>query len=296
MKREAWGHPKHKLVGRDLKLSDFAVYGLICALVAVTGKHFPQGDIGRWSNEEIAASIDYPDDADALVAVLVRRKVFDEDATCRLYLHDWHEHADDHIHMQLARRGLRFANGAMPVLSRLSKEQRERALQKYEGVQECAHTERTAGAHDAHIRALPVPVPVIKNGKKLQAGTQEERSIPSTDLAKADVSPLWLEWLSHYPKRNGDRKCASGETKFKALLKSGVRFEDLLSGVKRYRAWCDHENVTGTNLVQQIPTWLNGKAWLEPFDIPEPEPGLKKSGTGNCYLDPSQVEIPVVLP
>lgn len=106
-------------------------------------------------------------------------------------------------------------------------------------------------------------------------------------VAKTDVSPLWLEWLREYPKRSGDRKCASGEVKFKALLKSGTPYEDLLAGVKRYRAWCDHEQVTGTSRVQQITTWLNGKAWLEPFEIA----GTPVTGSPKL-LDKSTVEIP----
>jgi hypothetical protein len=115
MKREAWGHPKHKLVGRDLKLKEWQVYGLIGSLLAITGKHFPQGGVGRWSNEEIAAAIDYHDDPDELIAVLIKRKILDAVPwECRLYVHDWHEHADTSVHAVLCKKILLFENGVRP--------------------------------------------------------------------------------------------------------------------------------------------------------------------------------------
>ncbi len=116
MKREAFDHPKFRLLGRDLRIPMCYVRGIMESLWLVTGRNFPQGDVGRWSNEEIAVAIDYPGDADELVNALMRRRLVDEIPDGRLYVHDWHEHADQHVQATIAKAGLYFANGAEPQI------------------------------------------------------------------------------------------------------------------------------------------------------------------------------------
>ncbi len=112
MKREAFGHAKFRLVARDLKLPVFAAYGLMETIWNTASLRFPRGDIGRLSNEEIAAEIEgYEGDADELVDVLVARRLLDRDERHRLIVHDWPQHADDTVHWKLARAGQTFADG-----------------------------------------------------------------------------------------------------------------------------------------------------------------------------------------
>ena len=113
MKREAWNHPKIKILCRDLKLPLCYVNGILESLWLVTGQSLPAGDIGRWSNEEIAAAIEYPGDADELVAALLKRRLLDPlpESDGRLYVHDWHEHCDQAVKRKLSRWKQSFANG-----------------------------------------------------------------------------------------------------------------------------------------------------------------------------------------
>ncbi len=115
MKREAFHHPKFKLLAYDLGIPLGYARGVIESLWLVTGINFPRGDIGRWSDAEIAVGIDVPGDPEKLVQLLVNRRLLDRlPGAGRLFVHDWHEHADVHIQAQLARRTEYFANGAEP--------------------------------------------------------------------------------------------------------------------------------------------------------------------------------------
>lgn len=71
-----------------------------------------------------------------------------------------------------------------------------------------------------------------------------------------------------YPKRSGDRKRAQAEKKFADKVRSGVPPGSMIEGAKRYAAYCDGTGKTGTELVQQATTWLNGRAWEEEFELP----------------------------
>lgn len=113
VKREAFGHAKFRLVARDLGIPVFSAYGLIASIWNTTSLRFPRGDIGRLSNEEIAAEIEgYVEDADRLVEVLVKRRLLDQHPEHRLVVHDWSEHADDTVHWKVASIGNgTFADG-----------------------------------------------------------------------------------------------------------------------------------------------------------------------------------------
>lgn len=113
MKREAKDHPKFKLLARDLKLPLCFVRGIIESIWLETSVNWHRGDIGNWSNDEIAIAIDYPGDADELIRCLLKRHLLDPlPGAGRLYVHDWHEHAPNEVRINLVGRSLRFANGA----------------------------------------------------------------------------------------------------------------------------------------------------------------------------------------
>lgn len=73
-----------------------------------TAKFAPQGNIGRWTNDQIASGMRWPGDPDLLVRGLVEGGWLDEDKKLRLVVHDWSEHADDSVKKRLIRSGLKF--------------------------------------------------------------------------------------------------------------------------------------------------------------------------------------------
>lgn len=64
-----------------------------------------RGDIGRFDNAEIAEDIGWHGDADTLIGILIDEHWLDPHPTCRLVVHDWHEHAPKHIKASVSRLG-----------------------------------------------------------------------------------------------------------------------------------------------------------------------------------------------
>ena len=62
---------KFQKLQRRLKESRRGIIGLLEGLWIAVAKNCPRGNIGRFSNEEIAIMVDWENDADELVAALV---------------------------------------------------------------------------------------------------------------------------------------------------------------------------------------------------------------------------------
>lgn len=101
---------KFKKLARRLNLRLYQAIGLLEALWHSAILNAPQGDIGKLSNEEIAASIDYEGNADELVSALKDSHWLDEGENHRLFIHDWSHHAPAFIRGNLVRAGLEFAD------------------------------------------------------------------------------------------------------------------------------------------------------------------------------------------
>lgn len=63
----------------------------------------PKGNIGRYSNEDIADEIGYDGDPDKLIEALVAAGWLDEDEEHRLVVHDWHEHCPRYVQTKVRR-------------------------------------------------------------------------------------------------------------------------------------------------------------------------------------------------
>jgi len=115
VKRTAFDHPKFRRLARLLNLpAPWGPLGIMEALSHFTAKHAPQGDIGKWSDEEIADGIGWDQDPSKLIDALVEARLFDRHPTYRLVVHDWHEHCDDSTRKTLKRNGLDFIS-AEPI-------------------------------------------------------------------------------------------------------------------------------------------------------------------------------------
>lgn len=96
---------KFKRLKRRLKLSDRGAAGLLEVLWQRCCKDCPRGNVGQFTNEEIAVMADYEGDADELVQTLVECRWLDESDEHRLLIHDWHEHAPNYVKGIVARKG-----------------------------------------------------------------------------------------------------------------------------------------------------------------------------------------------
>lgn len=108
MKREAFDHPKMRKLARRLDLPLFAARGIAESLWHVTARYAPQGDIGRFEDEDIADQIGWNGEAEPLIEALVSVGFLDRCECRRLIVHDWHQHADNGVRQRLSRQGLAF--------------------------------------------------------------------------------------------------------------------------------------------------------------------------------------------
>lgn len=156
MKRGTPEHPKTLELVDALGCSHVEAVGVLELLWHFTTHFAPAGDVGRWSNARIASGVHWLGDPDALVAALVKTRWLEEAVPGRLRVHEWYEHADDALHVALARAGRRFVTGEVPRMHRLSIAEREHCLS-------LLTTVRTKSARRAHGKrtacALPCPAP-----------------------------------------------------------------------------------------------------------------------------------------
>jgi hypothetical protein len=102
----------------------------------------------------------------------------------------------------------------------------------------------------------------------------------SVEMIDDDADPNWFQMFwDAYPPRAGDRKRAESEKKFGAAVKRGTDPRAIIAGAERYRAYCDATQRTKTEYVQQATTWLNNRAWNEPFEIPPDAPSPPQRGS-----------------
>jgi hypothetical protein len=109
---------KFQRLMRRLKESKRGTIGLLEGMWLAVGKNCPRGDIGKFSNEEIAIMCDWEGDADELVNALVDCGWLDVCSVERLVVHDWHDHCPTYVKGGLTTRGQEIAI-AIPYSPRL---------------------------------------------------------------------------------------------------------------------------------------------------------------------------------
>lgn len=175
MKRGTFDHPKFKALMQELNLKRFEATGILETLWHFTAQYARLGDVGRWSNEQIADSCGWPkESADGLVAALINTGWLDPvDGPDRLLVHDWPEHCDDATHMAVARSKSCFANGLQPKLGRLPPNERERLVQYFK---ENPCSRRAHGVATACSRRVVSPPPPAISISKPIINTLVEKS------------------------------------------------------------------------------------------------------------------------
>jgi len=105
---------KFKRLQRLLRDTRRGTIGLLEGMWLEVAKNCPAGDIGRFSNEEIAILCDWDGDPDELIQALVDTRWLDTCDTHRLVVHDWEEHSPNYVKGNIKKHGREFARGASP--------------------------------------------------------------------------------------------------------------------------------------------------------------------------------------
>lgn len=127
VKRGGPQHRKIRRLARLLGVRRHAAVGLVEMVLHATARERPRGDIGAFTDEDIAEELDWVEDPQVLVQALEAAGFLDAHAEHRYVVHDWPEHCEDAVHTALCRRQVLFADGSAPSPSRLAGLERERA-------------------------------------------------------------------------------------------------------------------------------------------------------------------------
>jgi hypothetical protein len=172
MKRGADDHPKLLNLASRLGIQKYAAVGLLEMLWHWTAKYAPSGAIGKYSDADIARGLGWDGDAQVLIESLVWSKFVDHDDEHRIVIHDWFDHADDAVHLSLARSTTLFCGGQVPKLTRLTKSERGRIVRAFD--------KRTQNARNTHgirseyappsppLPSPPLPSPPLPNHQQQQ--------------------------------------------------------------------------------------------------------------------------------
>lgn len=112
-KRSLIGHPKFDRLQMRLGLARYEAVGILETLWHMAGRFAPQGDIGKYDDEEIEAWIGWAGEPGALVAALIACRFIDRSDQHRLVVHDWHDHVDNTTKTALRRNGLATVSNEM---------------------------------------------------------------------------------------------------------------------------------------------------------------------------------------
>ena len=103
MKRGTEHLLKFKKLKLRLGLSTWETKGLLQSIWDLAAENAILGDVGRFSNADIAFGVEYAKDPDDLIAALVECRWLDVDPTYRLMIHDWFDHCEDWVKKRVYR-------------------------------------------------------------------------------------------------------------------------------------------------------------------------------------------------
>lgn len=96
MKLGTTSHPKFRSLQRALKVPMYAAVGLLESVWMLAAQFAEDGDISRFSTQEIADHAGYEGDANHLVETLIACRWLDRNDRS-LTIHDWHEHRPGYL-------------------------------------------------------------------------------------------------------------------------------------------------------------------------------------------------------
>lgn len=168
-----------------LRRNKFEVVGILETLWQMVGRYAPQGNIGKYTDEEIEAWIEWDGEEGALVSALVVCGWLDACELHRLLVHDWPEHADSATHVALAKQTLLFADGSVPYIPHeaFSGATRARIAAEYQKVHKVSpttHRQPPKVGESGDTIGTDVPTPRLELGTMPEPEPEPEPNNPPT--------------------------------------------------------------------------------------------------------------------
>ncbi len=188
MKRTSLHHTKTKKLARRLSIPHYAAVGILESLWHLTARETPAGNIGKLSNEDIALWIDWSEDPDRLIDVLVACEWLDRDTDARLVVHDWMEHCDDAV-KKAEKRRLEELVEKCPDMSG-----QNASLSR--NVQTCP--DKSGACPDKNRLPLPLPLPEpVPSKEQNPSARSDERAAPTIDPRHAEFRDATEKYWEH---------------------------------------------------------------------------------------------------
>lgn len=99
---------------RKLGLPHWQAVGLLESLWVFAMANAMAGDIGRHTNEDIAAALEWAGDPDQLIENLIGTGWLDRHPDCRLAIHDWEDHCPNFVKGVMSKKGKTFVSRPQP--------------------------------------------------------------------------------------------------------------------------------------------------------------------------------------
>jgi len=190
MKKDTVSKVKFKRLQRHLKLPLWQTIGLLESLWHCALTNAPDGDIGRLSNDDIAAAIEWEDDADNLVNALVQTGWLDTDDQFRLIVHDWSQHVPNFLKGAYEKHEKQFAD---EVAKQRAKHDTEQPA-KQDAKQPARDGAYTPATYPSQVNPIlkPLPSEPIQTKSDAAASVVLPASIDSKEMQVA-----WANWVRH---------------------------------------------------------------------------------------------------
>jgi hypothetical protein len=256
MKLDALEHPKTLHLASLLGVTRPTVLGHLELLWAFTGKHSPQGDIGKWPDGAIARACDWMGDPQVFLQSLLQSGFVDADAAHRYIIHDWPEHAARWVRAKLAKAGLQFITVVATVVRSADD----------------ASDDDDGPLPDDGGTVDPTTVATVEASSKSNVAKRNEETPtaakkPPRAKHSRDPDPEWLaDFKREYPDRLGGQEWRKAIRAANSRIAEGHSPAEFIAGAKRYHAHCKALEKIGTEFVKQAATFLGpDKHFLEPW-------------------------------
>jgi len=232
MKASVEQHIKFKRLKLRLRLPLWQAKGLLESVWNMCAVSSPDGAIGKHSNEDICASIEWDGDPDDLIAVLVDCGWLDECLESRLVVHGWSEHCPQYIKGNLAKHGRSFAVAKQPAKQCAKQPAKQPAN---DSAEQCARDAAT------------------KPSLALPSLTKPSPTLPSKgeNPCANDFARFWAA----YPKKKSK---VTAERAFKKI--KGVSIDTIITAVESAKQSPDWMKDNG-QFIPHPATWLNQRRW-----------------------------------
>lgn len=288
-------HRKTRRLASALGIDQCRALGILESLWHVCAENQADGGIGRMADQDIADEMYYGGDAGELIKALMKSGWLDAVENTvergRLFVHDWHEHADDSVNAKLIQWTKCYANGEPPRLRKLPKDARERVAARFVeryGAKIWVKLESLRKDENlAHIQSqIPEPEPDSRGQRPEPVcatapdppAEKPEPAKPPTVIRGDDA---FERMYSRHPRKK-DRGLAQTN-----LAQSVAAGASLVEIDRVHALYCEREWVGGEErFAPSLAQWLLDKGWLYEPKARDPPGRPKKPSVADVFDEP----------